>query len=169
MLIAMTVFALTFGYYANAIRKNVVAIAHLRARGFVLSDRLIDPIGPNVLYRLASRHPEVWRTEIRSSRIIDRFRGWFGVVGYNHIWAEGITVTVRDADRLSQVPYVRRLMLSKCKLPLEAVERIVELDGLKEIVLEGTSITPAGLAMLRERLPECEVEIFPYGQLSAAR
>ena len=97
----MTIFALTFGYYANAIRKNVVAIEQLQARGFVLGDRLIDPIGPNVVYRLAYEHSDVWRTEIRSNRIIDQYRGWFGVEGYNQIWAERINLTVLATPTVS--------------------------------------------------------------------
>jgi hypothetical protein len=170
MLIAMTIFALTFGYYASAIRKNVVATKQLRARNVFLIDRLIDPIGPNFVYDLLYGDPCIfWSAARCNNEIIDDFQGWFGVVGYTHAMANGIDITAGDARHFAQMPFLHHLTLTDCKLPLEAVKQIVEIGGLQVIILEGTSITPAGLAMLRERRPECEVEICPYPRLSASR
>ena len=52
---------------------------------------------------------------------------------------------------------IERLDLTDAQVSDAALNDLITLTGLKQLVLSGTQVTDSGIGRLRQALPECEI------------
>lgn len=176
LFVAMTLVAMFLGLHVRRVLDYKAAVLQLRERGVSLGCTHAHGLGPDFLYS--------WElTGIPLSHLCEWYCNNLSIEVHDYALLDDTTVTEADMALIAKLPLAfgfnirnSRLeegaiaaMAKSCRfdraafedtpLTIDEYEQLASMKCLTRIWLLGTSQLSEGIAVLRQRLPNCEIEL----------
>lgn len=177
LFVAMTLVALFFGLHVRKVLEHKAAVLQLRERGISLGCMHGDPLGPDWLYtwqylRIPLSYVSAWYHDnlpyvevhdyalLRDTTVtqtdmalVAKIPLAYGINIRNSSLEEGAIATMAKSCRFDRAAF------EDTPLAINEFEQLASMKCLTKIWLLGTSQSEEGRAVLRQKLPNCEIAL----------
>lgn len=175
LVIAVSLFCISFGQWAYVKNKHNAAYRYLKSRGVGLPVSIEEPFGPNFFYISDAEVPpngffSRWfvhlfciegagRAYVEHTQLEkDEWQKFGDLVGLRVIDMTDVKLRPSAIENLRECKSLRHLILAWCELDSDAVEALSRLSQLETLDLYDTNIECADVAFLVQKLPNTEVK-----------